>query len=213
MVAADSAVELAGLEALIRAAPTLQLVASSLGRAGLSQQLADAQPDVLLERLWPGLAPATVDAATVPRVVLLAEHEFPDSLVGLVEESGIRAVLPAWASAKEILAAVEAAAAGLVVLHPDVAERIAATASSPLDSMPVARETAPGAPTGQQLSPRESEILNLLAAGLGNKEIAGQLKISEHTVKFHITSIFNKLGASGQAEAVAIGMRRGLISL
>jgi len=70
-----------------------------------------------------------------------------------------------------------------------------------------------GEGAGQALSPREGEILNLLAAGLGNKEIAWQLKISEHTVKFHVTSIFNKLGASTRAEAVALGMRRGLIVL
>jgi DNA-binding CsgD family transcriptional regulator len=63
------------------------------------------------------------------------------------------------------------------------------------------------------LSPREGEILNLLAQGLANKEIAWRLKISEHTVKFHITSIFNKLNASTRAEAVAIGIRPGLIIL
>ena len=65
----------------------------------------------------------------------------------------------------------------------------------------------------QTLSPREGEILNLLAAGLANKEIAWQLKISEHTVKFHIASLFNKLNASTRAEAVAIGARQGLILL
>ncbi len=72
---------------------------------------------------------------------------------------------------------------------------------------------ASSASPGQQLSPRESEILNLLAAGLGNKEIAARLGISEHTVKFHITSVFNKLSVSSRAEAVAIGVRRGLIIL
>jgi DNA-binding NarL/FixJ family response regulator len=63
------------------------------------------------------------------------------------------------------------------------------------------------------MSPRESEILNLLASGLGNKEIARLLKISDHTVKFHVTSIFNKLGVSSRTEAVAIGIHRGLIVL
>ena len=53
----------------------------------------------------------------------------------------------------------------------------------------------------------------MLASGLANKEIAARLLISEHTVKFHVTSIFNKLGASTRAEAVALGMRRGLIVL
>ena len=66
-------------------------------------------------------------------------------------------------------------------------------------------------PMPEVLSRREREILNLVATGLGNKQIASQLHISEHTVKFHLTSIFNKLNASSRAEAVAIGARRGLI--
>jgi DNA-binding CsgD family transcriptional regulator len=53
----------------------------------------------------------------------------------------------------------------------------------------------------------------MLAEGLGNKEIAWRLKISEHTVKFHVTSIFTKLNASSRTEAVTLGVRRGLIFL
>jgi len=63
------------------------------------------------------------------------------------------------------------------------------------------------------LTSREIEVLGMLAEGLANKNIAWRLGISEHTVKFHITSIFTKLNASSRAEAVAIGMRRGLILL
>jgi two-component system, NarL family, response regulator YdfI len=115
-----------------------------------------------------------------------------------------RGVLPMWATAREIQTAIEAAASGLLVFHPDMAEHLA----KPSDTA-----RASGASLGQQLSPRESEILNLLAAGLGNKEIALRLKISDHTVKFHVTSIFNKLSASSRTEAVAVGIRRGLIVL
>lgn len=81
------------------------------------------------------------------------------------------------------------------------------------DTPPPIQNRDPSRSLELQLSPRESEVLNLLAAGLGNKEIAWRLKISEHTVKFHVTSIFNKLNASGRAEAVAIGVRHGLILL
>jgi DNA-binding CsgD family transcriptional regulator len=56
-------------------------------------------------------------------------------------------------------------------------------------------------------------VLRLLASGLGNKEIAAKLKISEHTAKFHVASILGKLGAGSRAEAVSIGMRNGLILL
>ena len=209
-VCANSTVALAGLEALVRSAPSLELVGSSLGRTGLSQQLADAQPDVLLERsvlddLEDSKLP-DLDPQPVARVVLVAESEFTAALAAMqATDSALRGVLPTWASAREIEAAIEAAAAGLLVLHPDVAEHLATTSGAP--------SRASSAAPGQQLSPRESEILNLLATGLGNKEIAWRLKISDHTVKFHVTSIFNKLNASSRAEAVAIGVRRGLIIL
>jgi len=65
----------------------------------------------------------------------------------------------------------------------------------------------------ESLTPREQEVLGLLADGLGNKEIAHRLDISEHTIKFHIRSILGKLGASSRTEAVSRGLRSGLIEL
>ena len=208
-VCANSTFELAGLEALVRSAPSLELVGSNLGRTGLIEQLADTRPDVLLERSalddLEELRLSDLGAKTVARVLLVAEPDFTAALATIqAADSALRGVLPSYASEREIQTAIEAAAEGLLVLHPDVAERAAITSGS--------RRASTASP-GQQLSPRESEILNLLAAGLGNKEIAWRLKISEHTVKFHVTSIFNKLTASSRAEAVAIGIRRGLIAL
>jgi two-component system, NarL family, response regulator YdfI len=219
LVAANSAVELAGLEALVRSAPSLEWVGSNLGGAGLSQRLIDTQPDVLLQSAGPSelenRAPA-LEAESAATVVLAPESEF-DAALAALQDGSVLGVLPAWASSREIQAAVEAAGAGLIVLHPDVAEHL--RSPSPTGEEPPAN-TAPPIPVrdqstspGQQLSPREAEVLNLIAVGLGNKEIAWRLKISEHTVKFHVTSIFNKLNVSGRAEAVAIGIRRGLIVL
>ena len=65
----------------------------------------------------------------------------------------------------------------------------------------------------EALTPRELEVLRLLAAGLGNKGIAARLEISEHTVKFHVASILGKLGVSSRTEAVTVGIRRGLIMI
>jgi NarL family two-component system response regulator YdfI len=65
----------------------------------------------------------------------------------------------------------------------------------------------------EQLSRRETEVLERLAAGLANKQIALELGISGHTAKFHISSIFQKLGATNRAEAVAVGVRRGFLHL
>jgi DNA-binding CsgD family transcriptional regulator len=63
------------------------------------------------------------------------------------------------------------------------------------------------------LTPREIEVLGMLAEGLGNKSVARRLSISEHTVKFHVSSIFTKLNAKSRTEAVTLGARLGLIML
>jgi NarL family two-component system response regulator YdfI len=206
-VCAEASDELARLEEMVRAAPSLALVGSNLGRAGLDDEIALIEPDVLLAHVvfdeatdqhWPEAGEQIVKA-----VLLVSEPGFAEALAAMrADESGIRGVLPDFASDAEIEAAIGAVAAGLLVVHPDVA------GYAPPDATPRAPDSSI-----QPLSPRESEVLNLLAAGLANKEVAWQLKISEHTVKFHITSIFNKLNASTRAEAVAIGARQGLIIL
>jgi two-component system, NarL family, nitrate/nitrite response regulator NarL len=66
---------------------------------------------------------------------------------------------------------------------------------------------------GEQMTPRERDVLDLLGEGLGNRAIAGRLGISDHTVKFHLASIYGKLGAATRAEAVRRAFRRGLLTL
>jgi DNA-binding NarL/FixJ family response regulator len=65
----------------------------------------------------------------------------------------------------------------------------------------------------EELTARESEVLRLVSLGLGNKEVAGRLAISEHTVKFHLSSILGKLQAGSRTEAVSLGIKRGLIPI
>jgi DNA-binding NarL/FixJ family response regulator len=105
------------------------------------------------------------------------------------------ALLPTGATAEQIVAAVAAAALGLIVFHTDHAGSLATT------------------PTDDPLTPREREVLLMLAAGLGNKAIATRLGISDHTAKFHVAQILAKLNAASRAEAVSIAMRRGLVPL
>src|SRR5205823_10681499 len=106
------------------------------------------------------------------------------------------AMLREDASSEKLLQAVSSVAAGLVVF----------------DSV-LALQRSDDDPTVELLTPRENEVLRLLANGSGNKEIAAQLNISEHTIKFHIRSILGKLGASSRTEAVTRGLRSGLIEL
>lgn len=117
---------------------------------------------------------------------------------------GMRALLPTHAGIRELMAAIDSSSAGLVTL---TAEAFQGGASESARRLVEPTRSAP------PLSPREREILALLADGLGNKIVAARLGISEHTVKTHVTSIFAKLGAETRAEAVAIGARQGLILL
>jgi DNA-binding NarL/FixJ family response regulator len=130
-----------------------------------------------------------------------------------LREGLLWAVLPRAASSDGIIAAVEAVSAGLVALD---AETLAAllSPSSRVDEPPSdegRREAV--LPEIDALTPREREVLEMLAAGLSNKEIAWRMKISEHTVKFHVASIFAKLDVSTRTEAVMQGIRKGLVMM
>ena len=203
LIAAPSAIIRAGLESLVRSSPTLELVGSEPGLANLQSIVDREQPDVVLADLgFPqedGPPPELLAAAAV--VLLVSDPR------GTIEalRSGVRAVLPRDVSAAEMLAAIEAAAAGLAVLHPGDLQAI-------LPTLPRA-DPAISSDSGEPLTPRELEVFAMLAEGTGNKTIAWKLGISEHTVKFHVASIMGKLNATSRTEAVAIGIRRGLILL
>src|SRR5439155_21152720 len=108
------------------------------------------------------------------------------------------------ASAAELQAAVAAAAQGMIVLPLPLAGRL-------LGQRAVAG--ALPASLAEPLTTREREVLELVSQGLSNKLIARALQISEHTVKFHVSSIYTKLGASSRTDAVSRGARYGLITL
>lgn len=123
---------------------------------------------------------------------------------------GLRAwgLLSSEATAEALRAAVRALAEGLVVVSPEVQALLLAGE----DADAGAGEDADGGVV-ERLTGREGEVLRLLAQGLTNKEIAAALRISEHTVKFHVSSIYGKLGASNRTEAVRKGARRGWVPL
>jgi len=112
------------------------------------------------------------------------------------------ALLPPDASADQIVAAVNAVALGLVVLPVETAAAMASAAPVEVSD-----------PLQEPLTPRELEVLQLVSHGLSNKLIARTLSISEHTVKFHVSSTYAKLGAASRTEAVSLAARKGLISL
>jgi DNA-binding NarL/FixJ family response regulator len=212
LVSAASAVSRAGLETIVAREPSF-IVVGFAGGATLAEELAECDPDVVLVELTGSvdedvlptlrtLAADTDDGARSAALVVLTDERDPaDGIEAL--RAGARALLPRDASVAEITAAIVAAAAGLVV----VASGWTSALHSALGVERGAREEAPA------LSAREREVLRLIAEGLGNKQIAARLAISEHTVKFHVGSVFGKIGATSRAEAVVIGARRGLIAL
>jgi two-component system, NarL family, response regulator YdfI len=115
--------------------------------------------------------------------------------------AGVRGILPTDLSASQLAVAVQTVAQGLIVLHPNETQVRNRTS---LNDVEVADLVEP-------LTAREREVLEMLAQGHGNKQIAARLNISEHTVKFHVASILAKLGASTRTEAVSLALRRGLI--
>ncbi len=212
LVASASAVGRAGLETLIAADRSLEVVGQSATLTPLAREIEEVQPDVIVVQLDTRTHGGLAEFPTIsrvrgglhpPAVVVLAD---PHQSAGLAKaiRSGITALLPLDATSTELNGAIEAAAAGLIVVHPaflDVLPEVQAASRQPAE-MPMSPLTA-----------REVEVLNLVAQGLGNRGIASRLRISEHTVKFHIGSIFNKLDASSRTEAVALGIRAGLIML
>ena len=115
--------------------------------------------------------------------------------------AGARGLLLRTSSPAGLAAALTAVAQGLAVLDPELTAAV-----SPV------RDSAPP-PLNVDLTPREQEVLQLLAEGLPNKAIADKLGISEHTAKFHINSILGKLSARSRTEAVTRATRLGLIVL
>jgi DNA-binding NarL/FixJ family response regulator len=120
----------------------------------------------------------------------------------------IRSVLPLDVTSDQLLAAIQATVAGLAVtLEPFVQTEDAYAASNTANEIGLTGRLA------EHLTARETVVLRLMALGLGNKEIASRLDISEHTAKFHVSSILAKLGAASRTEAVTIGMTRGLVAI
>jgi NarL family two-component system response regulator YdfI len=210
-IVAASPLVRSGLENLL-ASRQMDVAGSFATLEDLEGRLDDEPPDAILvdstgepfERLLDSLIASGL--ASDFSVVLLVE---PVSLAAssTALRAGVRAVLPNDIAPDQLAAALQAAANGLLVLHPTQVSAVHADGfalparSRELDEM------------AEPLTPRESEVLQMLASGLGNKEIAAKLAISEHTVKFHVASILGKLGAASRTEAVSLGIRRGLVLL
>ena len=202
-VAATSAVRRAGLESIIRSHAEFQLAGSFGTVASLAPFARSTELDVIVidsNSIQDLLLEPTSEAA----IVLLTEVSDARSISRLLR-SGVRAILSRESEPDDVLSAIFAVYDGLVLLSMPTAESLAAV----FGDQPLEIEDE----LSEEITSRETDVLRMLAEGLVNKDIAARLGISEHTVKFHISSILDKLGASTRTEAVTQGIRRGLIPI
>jgi two-component system, NarL family, response regulator YdfI len=191
----------ARLEAMLRSRSALRVTVSGPGE--IARRLDDRSAVVVLA-LPPDAAARALEAMrglpSVEAVVLLSSDP-AGAFTPQARRLGVRAVLRDDASAEELEGAIVAVRAGLIALHPDALKTsVAARAAEPRGD-------------AASLTPRELEILEMMAEGMSNRTIAGRLGISSQTVKFHVASILAKLGAASRTEAVTFGVRHGLIAL
>ncbi|MDQ3856626.1 MAG: response regulator transcription factor [Chloroflexota bacterium] len=192
----------AGLRAIL-VAGEISVAWEAEGVMGLRQPW-PLQPDVALVDWTAGGAAVEALAQQAPELGIVV---LGDDRPRYSPEWGstARGYLTRDAPPEDILAAVRTVAQGLAVLEPSLVRSIATSAPAP--------HAEPRELGEESLSPRELEVLQLLAAGLPNKTIAVQLNISEHTAKFHVSSVLAKLGAASRTEAVTLAARRGLLLL
>lgn len=199
VVSATSELARLGLATIVRGDARLALVGES-GPHDLSRLVAALAPDVVLEQ-----REHAGEALRAPSVALVDDPGGTWDSERLDAERGPHAILARDAAPEEIVAAIVAVAAGLVAVQPR-----ALAAPSFANGARTSRPPSSGA---ERLTGRELGVLSELARGVPNKTIAARLRISEHTVKFHVASIFAKLGVASRTEAVAQGARLGLIML
>jgi len=204
LVAAADPLARAGLSALLADAPGCEVAGgAALGDGAELVRAADVHQAgvVVLDLGWsPGAAldaVAELAAAAIPLLVLVPD----ETAAADAWRAGARAVMPRDAAPGDLALAAHAAARGLGVFHPDV---------GPLPSPPPAMSAAP---LVEPLTPREMDVLRLVARGLTNKAIAYHLDISDNTVKFHVNTILGKLGAASRTEAALAAARLGLVAL
>jgi DNA-binding NarL/FixJ family response regulator len=204
-VVASTPMMLAGLRTML-ATPDLQVVGETSIPAELSGELPAIDVFVVDELLLEEVRRAMTNNGNgkVALVVLTNNDEGPLSVLRTLSLRGW-SIVPLDATTAQLQASVVAAAQGLITLPAALADRL-------YEQRPVA-ETITFGSLDETLTTREREVLELVSQGLSNKLIARRLQISEHTVKFHVSSISAKLGASSRTDAVSRGVRRGLITL
>jgi DNA-binding NarL/FixJ family response regulator len=205
LVADDHPVVRDGLVAILSTQPDFQVVGEAATGQEVVQQVAALKPEVLLLDLeMPELdgveALKQLQATNAQvRAIVFTAFDTDERILGAVQ-AGAQGYLLKGAPREELFNAVRVVHAGGSLLQPVVASKLLQRVRQPTTEV-------------EALTPREQEVLELMARGLQNKEIAAALAISQRTVKFHVSSIMGKLGAGNRTEAVAMAAQQGLVDL
>ncbi len=203
LVVDDHPVVRQGLVAVLEDVPDFAVVgAAESAEAALALTERERPNVVLLDLEMPGMdgvaaIPRLLELDPALRVLVFTAYDTDERVVGAVQ-AGARGYLLKGATVEEIARAIHAVYGGGSYLEPRVATKLLAEVRSPRRGR-------------TDLSDREREVLRLVAGGLPTKQIARSLGISERTVKFHLTSIFRKLGADNRAQAVALAAERDIL--
>jgi DNA-binding NarL/FixJ family response regulator len=208
LIADDHPVVRDGLRAMLSTQPDFQVVGEAVNGGEAVQLATRLKPDVILLDLempdLDGVSVLTQIRVTDPqaRVIIVTAYDTDERIVQAVV-AGAQGYLLKGAPREEIFRAIRVIDEGGSLLQPIVASKLLQHVS----------QQASQPPETDSLTPRELEVLSLLAQGKSNKQIAAELIITERTTKFHVSSILSKLAAANRTEAVKIAVQRGLVTL
>ena len=203
VIADDHPVVRAGLRALLGLEPDIEVAAEASTAEEAVQAAATERPDLVLMDLQFGARENESGASATrrirslpdpPHVLVVTNYDSEGDILGAVE-AGASGYLLKDAPPHELLAAVRAAASGARARAPPIASRLMDRLRTPQ----------------QSLSPREIEVLELVASGLSNTDVAAALFVTETTVKSHLAHVFTKLGATSRTAAVSEARARGIL--
>ena len=207
LIADDHAVVRKGIQMIIGTEPTIQLVGEAKNGREAVYQAQRLRPDVILmDLVMPeedGLAALTEIKRGHPNIKIIVLTTFEDDhRIQTALEAGADGYLLKDADGEALLRAIQAVQLGEMPLHPRVARHLF-----------VGRAGYRDTPQTDQLTEREKEVLQLIAKGLSNRDVAQILSLSEGTVKIHVSHILGKLQVSSRTEAAMLGIQQGLVSV